>query len=236
MITLPGQLIVKTIYGQYGPFKVGRLSTSVCIFVVKDTILDQYDEGKYEGEFVIEKIKMSRPYFANGLMMTELRAVLHGMTLSKADGLSGDEAQKLTPQEPDPVDEETPASVPATPPAQPKAKPRRARDPLVDTTPFGIETDDSSAADSANEAGKVLFGALWPLADVVKIDPTVDRRVFREQCARLDELGYTFACLSQDWHRPAPSSPPCDAAPPLPGSAPDEEGTGATPALDSVAA
>ena len=117
--------------------------------------------------------------------------------------LSRDEARRLSPQEVDPIDEEAQAPVPATPPAKPKAKPRSPRDPLVDTTPFGSEPAVASADASAHaddEGDAALFGALWPLGDVVKLDATVDRRVLRQQRDRLGDLGYEFAPLSQDWH------------------------------------
>ena len=45
-----------------------------------------------------------------------------------------------------------------------------------------------------------LFGALWPLSEIVKLDATVDRRLLRQQRDRLGALGYEFAPLSQDWH------------------------------------
>jgi hypothetical protein len=133
-------------------------------------------------------------------MVIEIRAVLGGMTLSSIDDLSGDEVQKLTPQEVDPVDEEAPVTE-----AKAKAKasrPRGSRDPLVDTAPFGLEpappASPEAQADAEDEA---LFGALWPLGDVVKLDATVDRLTLRAQRDRLDRLGFAFQPLSQDWHR-----------------------------------
>ena len=80
---------------------------------------------------------------------------------------------------------------------------RSPRDPLVDTTPFGSEPAAASAeasADATMAATRRVFGALWPLGDVVKLDATVDRRVLRQQRDRLGDLGYEFAPLSQDWH------------------------------------
>ena len=125
MITIPGQLAIKTIHGRNGDFNVGRLATSIGEFVVKNAELDQYREGKYDGDFVIVEIRPST-YNANGRMVIEIRAHLGGMTLSNIDALSRDEARRLSPQEVDPIDEEAQAPVPATPPAKPKAKPARA--------------------------------------------------------------------------------------------------------------
>ena len=205
MITIPGQLAIKTIHGRNGDFNVGRLATSIGEFVVKNAELDQYAEGKYEGDFAIAEIRPST-YTANGRMVIEIRALLGGMTLSNIDALSRDDARRLSPQEVDPIDEEAQTATP-TPTTAPKAagrkKARSSRDPLVDTTPFGSEPAAASAEASAHaddDGDVTLFGALWPLGDVVKLDATVDRRVLRQQRDRLGDLGYEFAPLSQDWH------------------------------------
>lgn len=199
MITIPGQLAIKTIHGRNGDFNVGRLATSIGEFVVKNAELDQYAEGKYEGDFAIAEIRPST-YSANGRMVIEIRALLGGMTLSNIDTLSRDEARRLSPQEVDPIDEEAQAPAPVAPKAPAKAKPRNTRDPLVDTTPFGSEPTTASAEASAKSDDAALFGALWPLGAIVKLDATVDRRVLRQQRDRLGALGYEFAPLSQDWH------------------------------------
>ena len=197
MITIPGQLAIKTIHGRNGDFNVGRLATSIGEFVVKNAELDQYTEGKYEGDFVIAEIRPST-YSANGRMVIEIRALLGGMTLSNIDALSRDEARRLSPQEVDPIDEETQAPAPDTTKATARPKSRSSRDPLVDTTPFGSEPTAAASEASADDA--TLFGALWPLGGVVKLDATVDRRVLRQQRDRLGALGYEFAPMSQDWH------------------------------------
>ena len=54
--------------------------------------------------------------------------------------------------------------------------------------------------EATKKADAVLFGAHWPLSEIVKLDATVDRRVLRQQRDRLGALGYKFAPLSQDWH------------------------------------
>ncbi len=199
MITLPGQLAIKTIHGRNGDFNVGRLATSIGEFVVKNPELDQYAEGKYEGDFAIAEIRPSS-YAANGRMVIEIRALLGGMTLSNIDALSRDEARRLSPQEVDPIDEETQAPAPAPPKATTKAKSRNRRDPLVDTTPFGSEPAVTPPDASADADDMALFGALWPLGEVVKLDATVERRILRQQRDRLGVLGYEFAPMSQDWH------------------------------------
>ena len=59
MINIAGQLAIKTIPGRYGKFNVGRLATSIGEFVIKNAELDQYDEGKYDGDFIIAEIRPS---------------------------------------------------------------------------------------------------------------------------------------------------------------------------------
>ncbi|MBY4673890.1 DUF3275 family protein [Burkholderia multivorans] len=199
MITIPGQLAIKTIHGRNGDFNVGRLATSIGEFVVKNAELDQYAEGKYDGDFAIAEIRPST-YSTNGRMVIEIRALLGGMTLSNIDALSRDEARRLSPQEVDPIDEETQASATVTTKVTAKANPRSSHDPLVDTTPFGSEPATGATAASAETDDAALFGTLWPLGEIVKLDATVDRRALREQRDRLGVLGYEFAPLTQDWH------------------------------------
>ncbi|GBQ24744.1 hypothetical protein AA12717_1876 [Gluconacetobacter sacchari DSM 12717] len=197
MITIPGRLAIKTIHGRNGDFNVGRLATSIGEFVVKNAELEQYAEGQYEGDFGIAEIRPST-YTTNGRMVIEIRALLGGMTLSNIDALSADDAQRLSPQEVDPIDEET--QTPASSDVRPsrKARTRDRRDPLVDTTPFGAAPPAETKARD-EDADKTLFDTLWPLGETVKLDPTVDRQRLRQQCDRLGVLGYTFTPLAQEW-------------------------------------
>lgn len=202
MITLPGRLAIKTIHGRNGDFNVGRLTTSIGEFVAKNAELDQYREGTYEGDFSIVEIRPSM-YTTGGRMVIEMRAVLGGMTLSNIDALTKDEAHRLTPQEVDPVDEETAKPQPVQPPPAPVIDATPASpDPLADTTPFGTEAPPPAAAEAEREqhADAALFNTLWPLGAIVKLDPTVNRLVFRQQRDRLGTLGYKFEPRSQDWH------------------------------------
>lgn len=143
-IVVPGQLTLRTIRGKNGPFTVGRLATHLGTFEVKDPELEQYPEGKYDGEFIIRYI-FPKSYPVGGGMRFEIRASLDGMTLYDIDKLSRDEARSFATQDLDPLDEELgeqPAVTPAKPakpaktsrPAKP-APVQASADPLVDTTP-----------------------------------------------------------------------------------------------------
>jgi len=198
MITIPGQLAIKSIHGRFGKFNVGRLSTSIGVFVVKNAELDQFNEGKYDGEFVITWIDQAN-YATNGRSVTEVRATLGGMALSGIDSLSSEEAETLTPQEVDPV--ETEAQQPTVAPP-PKKKQRPKADPLDGMKPFGMEVE-ADAPEGGDGDDEKLFGLLWPLGDTVKLDSTVNRLLYRQQIERLGELGYEIDHLSQSFCRKA---------------------------------
>ena len=210
-IVVPGQLTLRTIRGKNGPFTVGRLATHLGTFEVKDPELEQYPEGKYDGEFIIRYI-FPKSYPVGGGMRFEIRASLDGMTLYDIDKLSRDEARSFATQDLDPLDEELgaqPAVTPATPakptktskPAKP-APVQASTDPLVDTTPFGVDTPSATvaASDSPESDDAALFGILWPLEESVKLDSTIDRRTLRLQIARLNQLGYAFDATAQQWN------------------------------------
>jgi Protein of unknown function (DUF3275). len=135
------------------------------------------------------------------------------MTLNGIDKLSRDEARSFATQDVDPLDEELgtqPAATPATPAkASRHAKPapvQASADPLVDTTPFGVDAPPPAAAaapGSTEDGDAALFGLLWPPGESVKLDSTIDRRTLRAQIARLGELGYALDFKTQEWSRQA---------------------------------
>ncbi|HCF0987690.1 TPA: DUF3275 family protein [Pseudomonas aeruginosa] len=210
-ITVSGQLTLRTIHGRNGPFNVGRLVTPIGEFAIKDAELEQYPEGKYDGSFAIRYI-YPKAYPTAGGMRFEIRANLDGMTLSGLDKLSRDEARSFAAQEVDPLDEEQGVQPAATPAAKPKpvskpsAKPapvRASKDPLVDTTPFGVDAPSAAAvaAGDPDSEDAALFGLLWPLGESVKLDSTIDRRTLRAQISRIGQLGYALDFKSQEWKR-----------------------------------
>ena len=85
-----------------------------------------------------------------------------------------------------------------------------AADPMVDTTPFGVDAPPPAAAaapGSTQDGDAALFGLLWPLGESVKLDSTIDRRALRAQIARLGELGYALDFKTQEWSRQAEPQP-----------------------------
>lgn len=118
-ISLPGKLRVKRLNGANGPFCVGDLETEIGDFRVKDAILDQFDEGLYEGQFCIQQI-FPWSYTAYGRMVIEIRAKLadlqidgHTRAGAERDSVEPDPAKES------PVESVVPAPAPAAPPADP---------------------------------------------------------------------------------------------------------------------
>lgn len=204
-ISLPGKLRVKRISGANGPFCVGDLETEIGDFRVKDAILDQFDEGLYEGQFWISQI-FPWSYTAYGRMVIEIRAKLADLQI---DGHTRAGAERDS-VEPDPAKETPvePASPSVAPPAAPvtpsPSAPAEAEQgtptqpaPLVTST---ASTPPSVADNDADVAlfGDELFGAVAE-RQPVKLDPTIDRIRFRLQRDRLKALGYAFHAGSQSW-------------------------------------
>lgn len=194
MIAIPGSLAVKHITGAKGAFAVGDLSTSIGTFKVKDAMLDQYDEGNYSGTFVISSIYPSS-YVYYGRVMTEVRAKLDSIELDEEGVPGAGESSRAdpalpVPAEPDPLDEQCTASAESTPSVNAQSAPGDA--PAV-----GGENADA-------DPDVVLFGRQLAVQirqrePGIKLDPTIERGVFRAQRDRLKQLGYKFDPTGQTW-------------------------------------
>jgi len=197
MISITGQLAIRTISGRLGLFNVGRLSTSIGEFTIKDALLDQYQEGKYRGDFAIKQIRPSY-YSHGGRLVVEIRAELEGMTLEDVTGLSREDEEHLPNNVPDPLEEDGPPT--PIPPRQAPGSPARQpqTDAFASDEPFGMSP---TALPSSNDIDAELFGTVWPLSETVRLDTTVDRQRLRAQCTRLDQLGFTMDFKTQTWTR-----------------------------------
>jgi hypothetical protein len=180
MISVPGKITVRAISGRNGSFNVGTLDCSLGSFTVKDATIEEFDEGIYEGDFVIDKIKPSS-YFTGGRLVVEIRATLSAIMIAKH-------------------------AIPA--PVQPESL---EQDPLVEDLdnclqspplPIPFEVDERGEIDD-DQGLERLFGALWPLGSVIKLDPTVGRGVLRQQCDYLKQSGYKYDAPNLTWKRGA---------------------------------
>ena len=207
-VIVAGKLVIKTINGRNGAFNVGLLETAIGSFSVKDRELEQYTAGVYQGQFLIGRIFMHA--WSHGANSgTEIRARLDEMSIETNDALNPGDEQKLSPPINDPLDEEVKDEV-AAPAAlsEPEAHtPEDKPAPPADTPPQKRVQFTVPKPAEQEEGDQALFGALWPLGEVVKLDATAPRQVLRQQKARLSQLGYDFNAQEQHFVKSEAAEP-----------------------------
>ena len=201
-VVVPGTLIIRDIPKRAGgSFKVGKLSTHIGQFEVKNPELDQYEAGTYTGNFCIDKIYPSH-YMAGGRIVIEMRAVLSCFVLAGFDQETGE----AEPMEIDPAEEEAATATPEPAVTKPEPQPEPATD--ADAAPADEASASADIPVMSIEEERVFreeqmdrdtFGDIYPLGDEVKLDPTVGRTKLRAQCDRLKGLGYKFVAARQVW-------------------------------------
>lgn len=211
-VIVSGTLMIRDIPKRAGgSFKVGKLSTHIGHFEVKDPELDQYEAGTYSGNFCIDKIYPAH-YIAAGKIVIEMRAVLSCFVLAGFDTETGE----VEPLDVDLAEEEQAATVisESAPVNDSPVVSQEAAPVNQDTAPETSTEVNKSAADSDDmkvmsleeerafreqQMDKDTFGELYPLGAEVKLDPTVGRTTLRAQCDRLKTLGYKFQAARQIW-------------------------------------
>lgn len=200
-VIVPGTLMIRDIPKRAGgSFKVGKLSTQIGQFEVKNPELDQYEPGTYTGNFCIDKIYPSH-YVAGGKIVIEMRAVLSCFVLAGFD----EETSEAEPLEIDPAEEEAATATPEPAESQPETPAADASAdadaPVPDNLP--VMTLEQEKAFREEQMDRDTFGELYPLGQEVKLDPTIARPKLRAQCDRLKTLGYRFVAARQVWARAA---------------------------------
>ena len=184
MINLTGALTIRRIAGRNGRFNIGRLITEIGDFAIKDASIEEYDEGRYEGIFGIERIYLAN-YTAGGRLVTELRARLGVISLTGIDDAPVTSPPSLD-SEPDPLDETVEVATSSN----------SSQSILASPSP-----EDENVTSDDDAAMQALFGSLWPFDDPVKLDPAIDRVKFRAQRDALKAKGYRFDPVRQSWLR-----------------------------------
>ena len=193
MIQVPGTLSIKHVHGSRGVFAVGDLVTDVGEFKIKDPLLDQFEEGKYQGRFLISNISPSS-YFFGGKVVIEVRAWLADIFLDQAD----ERPAEPTPVEPDPVDEPVAVGRAVEAPAESSSAP---------SEPVALPAIEPEHVTDAEKQDYELLGIeLYPVFTArapIRLLPEVGREQFTRQRLRLKEVGYTFDPLTKTWQCPA---------------------------------
>lgn len=210
MIKCKGTLRIKKIrQSRNGAFCIADLSTDFGEFKVKDPMLDQFEEGEYQGTVWINEIYMSQ-YISYGKAVTELRARLHDLQIDTEDRKS---VRSTEHAEPDPMDEVPTPQVPKKPAPEPQKrsgwadvkgnKLGKAATPCQPTEESAQPSPKNASAPTSANANVELFGeelaALMDQHQTVKLDPTVERMLLRQQTAALRAKGYTFDAKQQAW-------------------------------------
>ena len=178
MITVIGKMVVNTVRGKNGPFNTASLYTQIGDFIVRYDGLDEFDIGTYQGEFIIRKIETRiRPFGVSRII--EQVAHLDGLNLY--DAVEG-KTDPVPTAIPDPLEEEDVGKSTRVPKSVQKPK-------------------QEAEADNPDDAIKQLFDGIWPLADEVKLDPTVGREKLRLQANHLKNTEYRYNSIEQIWRR-----------------------------------
>lgn len=192
-----GALSVQRIHGANGEFCVGKLECELGTLNIKDPHLDQYEDGKYEGRFGIEKIFPNGYMTRTGAFIVEIRAIIHEYIIfsDEPEILDSDD---VALKDEDPLESTTQVVVP-----EPKKAKEKKPEPKPTPKPEAVEkpTQDVSGGDST---AAELFGELWPLGDKVQLDPTTirsDALNHRKRIQYLGDHGYTFRASSQSWEK-----------------------------------
>lgn len=180
-VQLQGTLSIKEVNGRSGSFCVGDLVTDIGTFKVKDAILDQYPAGEYAGNFVIAEI-YPYSYTWRGKVWVEVRAQLSAIHVDSQPEEAPDTEALPASVEPDPADE--------------------AAVPRPETQPVVVDHQETPAPDAEPSLFDAETQGLIGAGQPVKLDPTVDRGLFRAQRDALKGLGYRFDARGQTWEMP----------------------------------
>jgi hypothetical protein len=222
MIKTEGTLRIRKIrQSRNGAFCIADLNTDFGDFKVKDPLLDQFDEGEYRGTVWISEIYLTQ-YIAYGKSVTEVRARIHDVQITSEDR----NARPVAEQEPDPIDETVGSNAQSrsSPPLSPPSSPADAATPFAEASKpveqgwsafKSNQVKPATSAATTSVAGRTVQGDLARLFDAelidfiskklqIKLDPTVDRAMLREQASALRGLGYKFDPKPQVWNCSTP--------------------------------
>jgi len=178
MITLEGEIQIRTISGRFGLFNVGQLTTSIGCFSVKDEVIEEMEEGSFKGLFTVSYIDQGHFSIGSGNRVTvEVRARLASMEL-----FSNDPDGPLLP---DYTNEQDPLEI-------------ESSLPLVSPVDYASVTEVVHDQDPS-----ALFGSLWPFVEdnQVTLDPTVERAQLRLQAQWLKGNGYRYRPAERVWFK-----------------------------------
>lgn len=205
-IRVRGTISIERKRGKRGDFNVGDLSTEIGVFSVKDATIEEFEPGKYSGEFLLTWVELDSFTWC-GTVIVRPRATLEAVFIDEAEEGA---APPAAAPEPDPIEAAVqPIVQAASPAAAPVAEAAGLVAPATPTAPVlpaAHKADPLVGSEDDPLIGSLVEGlfdrslaaqiaALQP----VKLDPTVDRERFRAQRDSLRTLGYVFDPKNQTW-------------------------------------
>jgi len=204
-VTLPGILTLTLRTGRNGSFATGSLLTPLGQFNVKDTMLDQYAEGIYEGNFTLSNI-VQESFVWKDRVITNMVAKLTDISIQTADEkeIGSETSPVVDPADQSVVSEQSVSTESSAQYQQASNEAKVDSDANSQNLDLPSTTGNSSAAaDALGDDLGTLFDNELCLAiangENVKLDPSVDRQVFRSQRDYLKKAGYTFNSHEQAW-------------------------------------
>lgn len=197
-ISVRGTVVISRKSGKRGAFNVGELSTEIGNFEVKDACIEEFDEGRYTGTFVINWIECES-FAWKGKVFVKTRAQLAEVLID--EGEAGVAPEPAQPPVADPIDGKLDAKSDAAPTDRPEPEAGAPLAPAPRAAVAKSEQESQPSGGASDDAA--LFGLdLFELVrehQALKLDPTVDRVLFRAQRDRLKDLGYGFDPKTQTW-------------------------------------
>ncbi|MCR6651270.1 MAG: DUF3275 family protein [Cellvibrionaceae bacterium] len=203
-VWVSGNLSVQRIHGVNGEFSVGKLDCEIGVLNIKDPYLDQFETGVYAGRFALSKV-FSHGYAARtGCFIVETRALIDECIIYSDEPDSVD--VNIALEEVDPLVSDPPPApaAPQLPRAPAKQKQSAVPAPSGTGIPTASDLFGQSAAVAQADPMEELFGELWPLGGIVKLDPTTIRSDpvgHRARVRYLTDHGYVFRASTQSYHR-----------------------------------
>jgi hypothetical protein len=202
---MQGTINITEIIGRHGPFNVAKLKVPIGTFSVKDSRIEQFKEGEYEGEFDVTSIYPGS-YAAAGRLVVEVRALIGAMKFSDTGKPNAEEEPSFhvdpLDEQPTQTDEisalpEVAKSVIPKPKCEPEKVKKQFKEPQFGTKKIvpKVESKTEPTVDAE------LFGDLWPLAQRIKLDSTLPRMLLRQQSQRLAQLDYVFDAQNQTFNK-----------------------------------
>lgn len=199
-IILEGEITNKLITGTNGEFSAGNFVTDIGKFKIRFTLLDQFDEGKYQARVVCNKIDLNS-YMArrSGIVITEMELSIDHLEILDAEvkTITEDPIEPDASVSDDEVKVTKAAIIPTRQGVQAIPLPTGKQESLKQANSETTKQAPTENTTSDDVSPEILFGHLWPLGKKVELDTTTPRPQFIKQKKHLSDHGYVFDSMTQ---------------------------------------